>query len=108
MTDGGTWAQKAEAFHGDGEGLGVGGDFPCSVFLLLRIPPIYFVDVSGGEVMKLTDKEIQEAIRQGKKIKRRAWGRCEFVRHIKHAHIPSREPGKFKVEDVEIDDWEVA
>lgn len=58
--------------------------------------------------MKLTDKEIQEAIRQGKKIKRRAWGRCEFVRHIKHAHIPSREPGKFKVEDVEIDDWEVA
>ena len=61
----------------------------------------------SGEVMKLTDKEIQEAIRQGKKIKRRAWGRCEFVRHIKHAHIPSREPGKFKVEDVEIDDWEV-
>ena len=56
--------------------------------------------------MKLTDKVIQEAIKAGKKIKRRAWGHCEFVRHIKHAHIPAREPGKFKVEDVP-DDWEV-
>ena len=58
--------------------------------------------------MKLDDEEIQNAIRQGKKIKRKAWGHCEFVKHIKHAHIPAREPGKFRVEDTEIDDWEVA
>ncbi len=56
--------------------------------------------------MKLTDKEIQNAIKQSKKIKRKAWGKCEFVKDIKHAHVPAREPGKFKVEDVP-DDWEV-
>lgn len=58
--------------------------------------------------MKLSDKVIQEAIKAGKKIKRTAWGHCEFVRHIKHAHIPAREADKFRVEDAEIDDWEVA
>lgn len=58
--------------------------------------------------MKLSDEKIQEAIRQGKSIKRVAWGHCEFVRHIKHAHVPSREPEKFKVEETDIDDWVVA
>ncbi len=58
--------------------------------------------------MKLSDKEIVEAIKQGKKIKRTAWGRCEFVKHIKHAHVPAREADKFNVSNVEIDDWEVA
>ena len=59
--------------------------------------------------MRLDDATIQEAIRQGKKIKRRAWGHCEFTRHVKHAHIPSREPGKFTIDtNEEIDDWEVA
>ena len=57
--------------------------------------------------MKLSDKAIQEAIKAGKKIKRKAWGRCEFVKHIKHAHVPAREPGKFKVEELDVDDWEV-
>lgn len=58
--------------------------------------------------MKLTDKEIQEAIRNGKAIKRKAWGHCEFVRHIKHAHVPARDVDKFKQTDIDIDDWEVA
>ncbi len=57
--------------------------------------------------MKLSDKEIQNAIKQSKKIKRKAWGHCEFVKHIKHAHVPAREADKFRVEDTEIDDWEV-
>lgn len=57
--------------------------------------------------MKLSDKEIQDAIKAGKKIKRVAWGRCEFVKHIKHAHIPARDKDKFRVEDAEINDWEV-
>lgn len=58
--------------------------------------------------MKLEDKEIQDAIRQGKAIKRKAWGNCEFIKHIKHAHVPARDKDKFRVnDDVEIDDWEV-
>lgn len=58
--------------------------------------------------MKLTDKVIQEAIKAGKAIKRKAWGHCEFVKHIKHAHVPARDKDKFRVENVDIDDWEVA
>lgn len=58
--------------------------------------------------MRLEDKEIQEALAQGKSIKRLAWGHCEFVKNIKHAHIPAREVDKFKVDaDIDIDDWVV-
>lgn len=59
--------------------------------------------------MTIQDKEIQDAIAAGKSIKRRAWGHCEFVKHIKHAHVPSRDAEQFKPEDdLVIDDWEVA
>lgn len=58
--------------------------------------------------MKLSDKVIQDAIRAGRKIKRLAWGHCEFTRHIKHAHIPSRDPKQFAPDEYEeSNDWVV-
>lgn len=57
--------------------------------------------------MTLDDQVIKEAIKQGKPIKRLAWGKCEFSKHIKHAHIPSRDPNQFKIEDTNITDWVV-
>lgn len=57
--------------------------------------------------MTLDDPVIQEALAHSKPIKRLSWGKCEFSKHIKHAHIPSRDPNQFKIEDDNITDWVV-